>query len=400
VASIGSIFGNCIVAPLARPLLVVSDTHLGTDTRSHVGADLARLIDAHPEAEVVFGGDAFDLSHAPKHDDQGRLLSALLDESPEFVASLHRRLSAGRPVTVLAGNHDAALGNDDIGGILRARLDLTEGAPLVMSPWFVRRGGVHLEHGHVYDPDNAPIHPLAEWSEQSEPLGIALTRRFVVATGASHFSHAQDSTPARALARAFRLYGLRAPGMIASYFRTAIALCLQGGPGLAPRESHERALGASRLHGFAEEAELTLAVLSELLEQAPRPTHLSRRDLFLRLYFDRVFASLILASSLAAIPRKPTAAVTALASLAYLAGSTMRGHDRYGDLPPKRLQLGAARVRETTGARLVVFGHTHHVVVDDGYLNTGSFAFPRGTGRPYVYVSEDGGAELRRSIAT
>lgn len=388
------------MAPLARPLLVVSDTHLGTDTRSHVGADLARLIDTHPAAEIVFGGDAFDLSHAPRHEHQGPLLSALLDQSPEFVASLHRRLSAGRPVTVLAGNHDAALGNDELGGILRARLDVTDGAPLTMTPWFVRRGDVHLEHGHVYDPDNAPIHPLAEWSERTEPLGIALTRRFVVATGASHFSHAQDSTPVRALARAFRLYGFRAPGMIASYFRTAISLCIEGGQGLAPRESHERALGAARLDGFAEETELPGAVLSELLAQAPRPTHLSRRDLFLRLYFDRVFASLILASSLASIPRKPTAAITALASFAYLAGSTMRSHDRYGDLPPKRLQLGAARVRATTGARLVVFGHTHHVVVDDGYLNTGSFAFPRGTGRPYVYVDETGAAELRRSVAT
>jgi UDP-2,3-diacylglucosamine pyrophosphatase LpxH len=385
---------------VARPILVVSDTHLGTDTRSHVGADLARLIDAHPEAEIVFGGDAFDLSHAPRHDDQGPLLSALLDQSPEFVTSLHRRLSEGRPVTVLAGNHDAALGNDEIGGILRARLDVAKGAPIAMSPWFVRRGDVHLEHGHVYDPDNAPIHPLAEWSEQSEPLGIALTRRFVVATGASHFSHAQDTTPVQALARAFRLYGFRAPGMIASYFSTAIALCLQSGPGLAPRESHERALGASRLHGFADETEVPGAVLSELLAQVPRPTHLSRRELFLRLYFDRVFATLILAGSLASIPRKPTAAITALASFAYLAGSTMRGHDRYGALPPKRLQLGAARVRETTGARLVVFGHTHHVVVDDGYLNTGSFAYPRGTGRPYVYIDESGAAELRRTVAT
>ncbi|HVW25236.1 MAG TPA: metallophosphoesterase [Polyangiaceae bacterium] len=388
------------MASLARPLLVVSDTHLGTDTRSHLGADLARLIDAHPEAEVVFGGDAFDLSHAPRHEDQGRLLSTLLDQSPEFVASLRRRLAAGHPVTVLAGNHDAALAGDDMGAILRARLDVTDGAPIALCPWFVRRGDVHLEHGHVYDPDNAPIHPLAEWSEQTEPLGIALTRRFVVATGAEHFSHAQDATPARSLARAFRLYGLRAPGMIASYFKTAISLCMKGGPALAPREGQERQLGASRLDEFAAESGLSGATLSDLLTQMPRPTHLSRRDLFLRLYFDRVFASLILAGSLAAIPRKPTAAITALASFAYLAGSTMRGHDRYGALPPKRLQIGAARVRETTGARLVVFGHTHHVVVDDGYLNTGSFAFPRGTGRPYVYIDKDGAAELRRSTAT
>ena len=385
---------------LARPLLVVSDTHLGTDTHSHVGADLARLIGAHPEAEIVFGGDAFDLSHAPRHGDQGSLLSWLLDQSPEFVAALRKRLVVGHPVTVLAGNHDAALGNDDVSAILRARLDVTDGAPIASSPWFIRRGAVHLEHGHVYDPDNAPIHPLAEWSEQSEPLGIALTRRFVVATGASDFSHAQDATPVRSLARAFKLYGLRAPGMIATYFKTAVSLCVQGGPALAPREKHERALGSSRLHDFASRNGVPGVALAELLEQTPRPTHLSRRDLFLRLYFDRIFASLILAGSLASLPRRPAAFVTALASLAYLAGSTMRGQDRYGDLPPKRLKLGAARVRETTGAQLVVFGHTHHVVVEDGYLNTGSFAFPRGTGRPYVFIGEGGAAELRRSVAT
>lgn len=365
-----------------------------------MGADLAALVDAHPEAEVVFGGDAFDLSHAPRHEEQTALLSTLLEHSPEFVASLRKRLSEGRPVTILPGNHDAALGGDEATAVLRARLGVTDGAPMAVSPWFIRRGGVHLEHGHLYDPDNAPIHPLATWSEESEPLGIALTRRFVVATGASHFSHAQDATPLRSLARAFRLYGVRAPSMIASYFQTAISLCLSSGPALAPQAHHERTVGAARLPGFAEETGVPDHVLRALLEEIPGPTHLCRKDVVLRLYFDRVFAALLLTGSLVALPRRPTAAVTALASFAYLASSTLRGNDRYGDLPPKRLQLGAARVREATGADLVVFGHTHHVVVDDGYLNTGSFAFPRGTGRPYVYVDRYGAAELRRSVAT
>jgi predicted phosphodiesterase len=85
-----------------------------------------------------------------------------------------------------------------------------------------------------------------------------------------------------------------------------------------------------------------------------------------------------------------------VASLSYLVGSAIRGHDRYASLPQEQLRLGAARVRELTQASFVIFGHTHHATVDDGYLNTGSFAFPRGLGRPYVVVAENGEPELRR----
>jgi hypothetical protein len=42
----------------------------------------------------------------------------------------------------------------------------------------------------------------------------------------------------------------------------------------------------------------------------------------------------------------------------------------------------------------VVFGHTHVEDDAEGYLNSGSFAFPRLDGRPYVHVSEAG--EVRR----
>jgi hypothetical protein len=384
------------VATIDRPLLVISDTHLGAGAPDRIAPDLARLIETHPGAEVLFGGDAFDLSFAARHDEQPGLLSALLERSPELVTVLRARLVAGAPVTLLPGNHDAALCDPGVADLLRARLGVSGDAPINVSPWFVRRGGVHVEHGHVYDPDNAPIHPLAEWSEKSEPLGVALTRRFVAATGASDFSHAQDSTPVRALARAFRLYGLRAPGMIASYFKTAIELCLESGPAMAPRAELERALGSARLESFSSAIGVSTAELARVVAWAPSPTHLRRSDVFLRLYFDRVFATLLLGASVAAIPRRPFASALALASLAYLAGSTLRGHDRYGSLPERRLSEGAARIRELTGARLVVFGHTHHAVADDGYFNTGSFAFPRGHGRPYVLISETGEAELRR----
>jgi len=380
---------------LERPLVVVSDTHLGPESPASVGRDLAKLVAANAGAEIVFSGDVFDLSFAPRYEESAEFLAALLGRVPALGAAVHRHVAAGAPITLLPGNHDAALGERPVADVFRGRLDLSEDAPVRVSPWFVRRGDVHVEHGHVYDPDNAPVHPLAEWSGRTEPLGVALTRRFVAATGASDFAHAQDTTPVSALARAFRLYRARAPGMIARYFKTAIELCAESGPAVAPHAERERTVGEGRLFAFAGDVGVAPDTVAALIGRVPPPTHLRRSDTFLRLYFDRVFATLLFAASAAAIPRRPAASLLALASFAYLAGSTLRRKDRYGNLPHLRLSEGAARIRELTSARIVVLGHTHHSVAEDGYLNTGSFAFPRESGRPYVTVDEHGRAELR-----
>jgi predicted phosphodiesterase len=44
-------------------------------------------------------------------------------------------------------------------------------------------------------------------------------------------------------------------------------------------------------------------------------------------------------------------------------------------------------VAGVTGAKLVVFGHTHREAQSEGYANTGSFAFPRDApGRPFLEI--------------
>jgi hypothetical protein len=380
---------------LERPLVIVSDTHLGPESPARIARDLAKLITANAGAEIVLSGDLFDLSLATRHEESAEFLTALLDRVPELGAAIHGHVASGAPITLLPGNHDAALGERQVADVFRGRLGLSEDAPVRVAPWFVRRGDVHVEHGHVYDPDNAPVHPLAAWSGRTEPLGIALTRRFVAPTGASDFAHAQNATPVSSLTRAFRLYGVRAPGMIARYFKTAIELCVESGPALAPHAEHERRLGDGRLLAFAGEVGIAPGDVAALIGRIPRPTHLRSQDVFFRLYFDRVLATLLFVASASAIPRRPTASLLALASLAYLAGSTLRRKDRYGNLPRLLLADGAARIRELTSARTVILGHTHHSVVEDGYMNTGSFAFPRTTGRPYVTVDELERAELR-----
>jgi predicted phosphodiesterase len=388
-------------AGAARRIVIVSDTHVGVEGPKTVAADLARLVASNVGAEIVLAGDVFDLSFAPTASLSGELLGSLLDRSPELVQALREHLGAGHPVTIVPGNHDAELASPEIGGIFRARLGVQEGAPLETRPWFVRRGDVHIEHGHAYDPDNAPIHPLSAWDSATEPLGVQLTRHFVARIGAGAFSHAQDSTPAAAIARAFRVYGKRAPVMIAQYFDTAIRLCLDSGSKLGGAVDVERRRGVEREPAFAEATGLSTGDVELLVNSRREPTHLRRSALFTRLYFDRVLATLLLSSSLVALPRRPlSAGVLALGSLAYLGGSWARGRNRYAGLPEAYLREGAARVRELSGARFVVFGHTHREEDGDGYLNTGSFGFPRQPGRPYVVVEADGAVARRRLLAT
>jgi hypothetical protein len=83
--------------------------------------------------------------------------------------------------------------------------------------------------------------------------------------------------------------------------------------------------------------------------------------------------------------------------------SWAKGHDRYTGTVAERLAAGAARVGEVTGAKLVVFGHTHREGHADGYANTGSFAFPRGApGRPFLEIEGDPSAPraARRYLAS
>ena len=90
-------------------------------------------------------------------------------------------------------------------------LDLPESVPLTTFPWFIRRAGVHIEHGHFYDPDNAPNHPLSQWDHRTEPLGVALTRRFIAPNGAMMFAGAYQVTPMAGFMQVLSEYRLRAP---------------------------------------------------------------------------------------------------------------------------------------------------------------------------------------------
>jgi UDP-2,3-diacylglucosamine pyrophosphatase LpxH len=377
------------------PFIVASDLHLSAEAEAGTVRDLGRLWRAHPGHELILAGDVFNLSWEPAERPPVDAVLSLFSAFPELGAALRERLSQGTPLTLIAGNHDAGLLRPELRGALLQQLELSLDAPLSIAPWFVRRGPVHVEHGHFYDPDNAPAHPLAEWTPATEPLGIALTRRFVRPSGAYHFSHAHETTPLAGIAKAFRIYGARTPLIIAQWFRIAGTLCLEARE--QGRFQAEERAGAAALLEFARVVELEPEVLHSLLRHGAVPTHRNLRDTFMRLYFDRVFASMgLLLSGAAYVAWKSRAAgIASLLAGLYLIQSVQRTGNRYEDLPEERLRAAAERIRELTGAQAVVFGHTHQVDEVPGYANSGSFGYSS-QARPYVHSNELGQLSTRR----
>jgi UDP-2,3-diacylglucosamine pyrophosphatase LpxH len=372
--------------------IVISDLHLNSEAREQTSSAFEALLARHPRAELVLNGDVFELSAFPASDPPARVFQHILSRHPRFGAALGAHLARGAAVTFVAGNHDAALTeiSDTVSSTFRHG---DRNASVV--PWFLRRGHVHIEHGHVFDPDNAPLHPLADFASETEPLGAALMRRFIARSGAKAFAHAHETTPVQGIQRAFRLYGARAPSMIACYFQQALGLCWEASRGRAQQREVAFVQGQGRLDDVAQRQALSTDVIRALLSIAPVPTHAHFWPLFRRLYFDSVVAGLAGTGALAGVVTRggPAALFVLLASGGYLVEQSPRG--RYAGRPCRDLEAGALDIARVTGASRVVFGHTH-VEADDGpYLNPGSFTYT--PGRPcYALLLDDTRAEVAR----
>lgn len=397
-----------------RPLLILSDTHLSRDYGSPVARDLARLLERNANAEVILNGDILDLSLDPADRDPAESLHSALAPHDAFVEALSAHVNRGGKLTLVPGNHDAGLSELEQHEFLRKTLHAPNRDCVEVSPWFIRRDGVHIEHGHLYDPDCAPNHPLADSNARSEGLGTALMRRFVSPNDAIHFAHANQVTPASGLKQAFDQWGFYAPVVIANYFRTAFALCFEAAThkSAVAQEKHQ---GNERLAAHAERNACEQQELEQLLDLAPEPTHHHFSSTFLRLYFDRILAGSSLATGVALLGASglslgaasagmvplvtgsgaltATGALLSLAGGGYLAQNIARDKNRYGDKVIGQLGEAAQGVRRVTGCNLVVMGHTHVEVDEPGYVNLGSFGF--GRKRPYLFVATDGTHERR-----
>src|SRR5688572_25833452 len=380
---------------LARPLVVVGDVHLAHGGRPEAARALARLTLETKGAELVLNGDVFNLSLDPNERDSIESILSMLAPHRELREGLRAKLASGDPITFVPGNHDAGVARSGTRDALLGWLELGTNAPLAVVPWLVRRDGVHVEHGHVYDPDNAPTHPLVPPTTDTEPLGVALTRRFLAPNKAFDFAHATEITPVHALMRAVRVFGAKTPVLLGRYFREAGDFV--GSARWRPELLAEQRAGSAQMRDAAREIGLDEALLRALDDDRPRPTHESFERAFFRLYFDRVLATAGVSSGvvLGVVARSGTLFGLGALGALYLYESTRRGTNRYEGLPVKRLRAAAERVRILSNAELVVFGHTHVAESSPGYLNPGSFTYRAGTGRPYAFVDETGHGERR-----
>jgi UDP-2,3-diacylglucosamine pyrophosphatase LpxH len=366
--------------------LVLADLHLVGQTPPALGEDLATLVEAHRGARIVVAGDLFDLPSEMPNLARDKALASALGAQAHVRAALAEHVDRGGELWLLSGNHDAEVGAPDFRDALALAFGVTGASRgrIRTTPWFFRQGALHLEHGHLFDPDNAPAHPLV-LGERS--LGTHFVEELIAPTGAHRYLNANDQTPLKLLVSAFAWYGPRGPYVVYRYFHTALTAMAASGPFY--RAHHEVAHGKDRERSFAEEHDVPHAIVERLVALAAEPTMASFRRTFARIYFDRVVATLSMmggaGAALSGKRRLGLAAVAAGAGL--LAASWAKGHDRYTGTVTDRLQAGARMVREATGAKLVVFGHTHREALEEGYANTGSFAFPgRSPGRPYLEI--------------
>jgi len=374
--------------PLARAredrCIALADLHLAKHSTPEVVSDLVDLLHAHGGCQLVFVGDFFDLVADAPNRDPRQSIREIIGSHPDLRAALGEHLDGGGTLLFCSGNHDAALGHDVFRDVLLESIGASRAHHERLSsvPWFVRLGKIHIEHGHHYDPDNAVADPL---TLHERSLGIHFSADFVHPTGAYRYLNANDDTPLKLFLSAFRWYGLRAPHVVYRYFHAAFGALARSGPFYRGRTSHTQTTMAQdqfvNRWGLDEKMVMTLRGIGE------RPTLQSFSDTFARLYMDRVLAStLCLGGGAAILGGQPQLGSLALGGgMALMTASWLRGHSRYAGNVVQYLHRAQQKLRECTDAELVVFGHTHREATEDGYANTGSFAFPRqAPGRPFL----------------
>ena len=256
---------------MSRPArtLVLGDLHLTRQTPRAVSDDLACLLASHPGERVVFAGDLFDLSaESPKRPHEGAMRDVLAHHAAAGPA-LARHLDGGGELWLVGGNHDADVAIEVFRDAFRGALGVSSesSSRVRWSPWFFREGAVHIEHGHLYDPDNAPAHPLVV----GEPsLGVHFVEEFIAPTGAFAYLNTNDQTPLKLFLSSFTLYGPRAPHVIYRYFYAAFAAMLRSGPFYRARS--EARQGEERTARFAEQQGLPLDLVEAIAPGYPTVT--------------------------------------------------------------------------------------------------------------------------------
>lgn len=368
---------------MRRHTLVVSDVHLAAPAEDERDRLLARTIDLaqnaahadHAHLELVLNGDLFDLDAPPEQRpadaatyDACRgpgapaLMRRVLEAHPRVVDVLRRVLVAGNRLVVVPGNHDAQLVLPGVRVVLSDALRTRGNEPLFRSWFHQTPDGVHVEHGHQYDPLCVMERMYPEERPGAEGLGVIHRLEDTVGSVGTHHGTAIFSQmnpyaadPLAGVRGRDVLAALRASLMqgemtrVLGATRDLMLVRRRAGPGAAAADADR--LDALWLDAVARET------------GAPRGTLGAHRALF--------------------APKADASDVAIAATREY----------DYGADVDARLRAAMGAIARLHGARAVVTGHTHdawlerHRPTGAWLVNAGSWApsslEPRGrTGAP------------------
>ncbi|MBI5538097.1 MAG: hypothetical protein HY898_35575 [Deltaproteobacteria bacterium] len=352
-----------------RPLFVVGDAHLHARAEPEIAADLQRLVQAisarHPDACVVFNGDAFDLDRVDGERAWGvgeqcaaERVGRVLDAFPALASTLRKHVDDGGALLFIAGNHDAEILLPAVQQKLRERLDPRPDSGRVVAAETMAAASVFMKHGHQADPDSSFFPDTRNAVEKGRlsamPLASLMTRLFVSSNPRYHSAGYHQRPPLPVLVGVLKDYKLAGLAMVVHFPIVALRIAWQ-------------------------------SVLARVRGDVPRghasSSMASPWSVIRRLYLDRYLGTCLAAVLLA---------LTLADRIGHWGWWLLAATCLYLLIPPPRRRVFLERdIRQCAaeaaalvdrGMRVVVMGHTHRAFVtrlgEAIYANHGAFSFP------------------------
>jgi UDP-2,3-diacylglucosamine pyrophosphatase LpxH len=368
-----------------------------------------------------------------------------LERIIEIHRPLFKELAAflldGHRITIIEGNHDAEFYFPEVREALRQNLvrlaeqqhrrerrsddfDAVQVAGrLAFREWFeANPGRYHIEHGHQYDEYSSFEYQLAPWDAEGAPtLATPLSHRaapYFQQYSAEFTAVGLDKTNLRFWVRWAMSLGARGFwNLFKSYWAMVFALMGKAGPKRQNERSVLRDHHMKRLRAMTEESPYGYATLEQLDTFKATPAEYSRLKMYHGGYFDRFLVAFLMLVAMIPAFFMPWYWVLLWGVGVLFAGSfVLWVASRVGRMDTVgALKEAAAHIAELTGARYVIFGHSHqaeltnlrdsHGIGQYGessfYINTGSWITREillgqsGRGMSYVEITTRG-AVLRR----
>ncbi len=459
---------------LGEDIVIEGPEHLGDYIRA-LNRELAGFVAAHRQQPVdgrrwhlLINGDMFDfvkVSLRPEPEEarspvRGRRVddrsARAIPNTPENVVwkleriieihrPLYKELAAflldGHRITIIEGNHDAEFYFPEVREALRGNLvrlaeqqhrrerrsddfdTVAVARRLGFREWFeASPGRYHIEHGHQYDEYSSFEYQLAPHdAEGALTLATPLSHR-----AAPYFQQYSAEFTAVGLGKTNLRFWVRwalglGPRVLWSLLKSYWVMVFELIGRAGPKRRDERALlrdqHNERLRAMTEESAYGYATLDQLDKLKATPAEYSRIKMYHGSYFDRFLVAFLIAAGMIPAFFFPWYWAVVWGAGVLFSGSFLLWiASRVGRMDiAGALKRAAAHIAELTGARYVIFGHSHqaelsnlrdsHGVGQYGessfYINSGSWITREillgreGKGMSYVEITGRG-AVLRR----